>query len=47
MYGDIINAYIILAGKPEGERLHGKARHECEENIKWFLRKSSAGCGLA
>jgi hypothetical protein len=41
--GAMRNAYIILVGKPEGNRL-GRRRHICEDNIRMDLREIS--CGL-
>jgi len=32
--GDMINAYNILVGKPEGERPLGRPRNRWENNIK-------------
>jgi hypothetical protein len=32
--GEIINAYIVLVGKPEGKRLRGRPRHRWEDNTR-------------
>jgi hypothetical protein len=32
-----MNAYRVLAGKSEGERLLRRTRHRCEDNIKMDL----------
>jgi len=37
--GDMINAYNILVGKPEGERPLGRHRHKWEDNIRKDLRE--------
>jgi hypothetical protein len=36
---EIINAYIILIGKPEGERRLGRPRRRCEDNIKLDIKE--------
>jgi hypothetical protein len=37
--GDMINAYRILARKPEGERPLGRHRRRWEDNIRMDLRE--------
>jgi hypothetical protein len=37
------NAYRILVGKPEGERLLGRPRRMCADNIKMDLRDPEWG----
>jgi hypothetical protein len=32
--GEMINAYKILAGEPEGKRLLGRLRHRWDDNIR-------------
>jgi hypothetical protein len=34
-----LNAYRIMAGKPEGKRPIGRPRRRCEDNIKRDLRE--------
>jgi len=36
--GEMINAYRVLAGKPEGNRPVGRPRHRWEGNIKLNLK---------
>jgi hypothetical protein len=36
--GQMINAYRVLAGKPEGNRPVGRPRHRWEGNIKLNLK---------
>jgi hypothetical protein len=36
--GEIINAYKILVGKPEGKRSHGRTMRRWEDNIRMDLR---------
>jgi len=36
--GEMRNAYSILVGKPEGERLLGRHRRSWEHNIRMHLR---------
>jgi hypothetical protein len=36
---EMINAYKIFVGKPEGKRPLGKPRHKCEDNIRMDLRE--------
>jgi hypothetical protein len=31
------NAYMILAGKPEGKRPLGRPTHSCRITLKWIL----------
>jgi hypothetical protein len=33
------NAYLILAGKPEGKRQLGRPRRRCVDNIKIYIRE--------
>jgi hypothetical protein len=37
--GDIINAYLILVGKPEGKRPVGRPRRRWEDNIRMDFGK--------
>jgi hypothetical protein len=37
--GELINAYRIMVGKPEGKRPLGKPKHRWVENIKIVLRE--------
>jgi hypothetical protein len=37
--GEKGNAYRILVGKPDGERLLGRPRHRWQDNIKTNLRE--------
>jgi hypothetical protein len=38
-YGEKVNAYMILVGKPEGKRPLGIHRRRWEDNIKIDLRE--------
>jgi len=40
------DAYRVLVGKPEGERLLGRPRHRGEDNIKMNLQEVGWGHGL-
>jgi hypothetical protein len=37
--GEKLSAYRVLVGKPEGKRLLGRQRSNCEDNIKGILKK--------
>jgi hypothetical protein len=37
--GEVRSEYIILIGKPEGERPLGRLRHKWEDNIRMDLRE--------
>jgi hypothetical protein len=37
--GEMINAYKILDGKPEGKRPRGRPRYRWKHNIKMDLRE--------
>jgi hypothetical protein len=37
--GEIIVAYKILAGKPEGKRSYGRHRRRWEDNIRMDLKE--------
>jgi hypothetical protein len=37
--GEMINAYTILVGNPEGERPLGRPRVSGKTILKWILRK--------
>jgi hypothetical protein len=37
--GEVINAYNVLTGKPEGKRPHGSSRRRWENNIKMGFRE--------
>jgi hypothetical protein len=39
MDGEKRNAYIILRGKPEGQRPLGRPRHRCVCNVTMVLRE--------
>jgi hypothetical protein len=41
--GEVMNAYSILIGKPEGRRTLGRPRRRWEDNIKMDLRKIGFG----
>jgi hypothetical protein len=36
--GEKWNAYLLLVGKPEGQRLLGRASRRCVDNIKMDIR---------
>ena len=36
---EMINAYKIVVGKPEGKRTLSAPRHRWEDGIKWILKK--------
>jgi len=36
---EMINAYKIVVGKPEGKRTLSAPRHRWENRIKWILKK--------
>jgi hypothetical protein len=38
-YGDMINAYRMLVGKPEGKKPLGRPRRRWKDNIKMDLKK--------
>jgi hypothetical protein len=38
--GNVRNVYTILAGKPEGSRIFGRARRRCKDNSKMGLKNS-------
>jgi hypothetical protein len=40
----IINAYIIFGGKPEGKRTLGIPKHSWEDNIKMVLAVTMLDC---
>jgi hypothetical protein len=37
--GERTDAYMILVGRPEGRRPHGRPRRRWEDNIKWIFKK--------
>jgi hypothetical protein len=41
--GEVIDAYNILVGKPEGRRPLGRSRRRWEDNIKMDLREIGFG----
>jgi hypothetical protein len=41
--GEMINAYKILVGRPEGKRPLGRPRRRWEDNIKMDLREIGFG----
>jgi hypothetical protein len=41
--GEVMGAYNILVGRPEGRRPVGRPRHRWEDNIKMDLRKIGFG----
>jgi hypothetical protein len=44
--GEMINAYKILVGKPEGKRTLGIRRRRWQDNIKMNLKGIRLKCGL-
>jgi hypothetical protein len=38
-HGEVINAYTMLIGKPEGKRLLGRPRRKWEDNIQMDLKE--------
>jgi hypothetical protein len=42
-HGEMMNAYRILVGKPEGKRPLGRPRCRWEDNIKMYLRETGWG----
>jgi hypothetical protein len=45
--GDMINAYEILNGKPEGMKLLGRPKHEWEAEIKMDVKQGGDWIHLA
>jgi len=41
--GERRDTYMVLVGKPDGERLLGKSRHTWEDNIKMDLQEVECG----
>jgi hypothetical protein len=45
--GEKTSAYTVFIEKPERQRLVGRTRHTCEDNIKTYItEKNVGGCRL-